>query len=344
VAQPRLLSYSEIHCALTCWAQHAFAYTGHLTDGDALHGRDIPLVLSEGRAHGAAAARWHQQGKSLMAALEAADALRRSLEADELEQREMGLVPSVEDRVATEARMLDLLAHYVDVATPLANLTRLEDEIVVAIPSRTGIHASSRYRFQCYIDGWTTDDQDRPWLVEFKLRRRLSSVELIANSRQLRWYAWALRQAKGIEPVGVLVDEFLNEVPRRPRILQSGIPSHATNQLVRTLDYRRVCEEYGVEPTTTAIDAFDRITWHQRVPIFFGEGELDEAGSELVAAAKLIRDLDSGELAPVRHVSPMTCNSCRYRRICAHPEDDLFVESLFERVSPKRNRHLEEVA
>jgi hypothetical protein len=79
------------------------------------------------------------------------------------------------------------------------------------------------------------------------------------------------------------------------------------------------------------------------VPILFRDGELDEAGRELVTAAQLIRDLDAGHLEPLRHVSPMTCNGCRYRRICANPDDELFVESLFELVEPKRERQLQEV-
>lgn len=337
MAQPRLLSHSEIDTALTCWARHAFAYTGRLTDGYALRPREIPLVLSEGRAHGAAVAKWHERGKTLMAALEAADALRRSLVEDEQEMRAVGLEPSVQDRVATEARLMDILGHYVTTVEPLGNLTRLEDEVIVPIPSRTGINASSRYRFQCFIDGWTVDEQGRAWLVEFKLRRRLHTVELIANSRQMRWYAWALRQAKGIEPVGVLVDETWNEVVAPPRMIASGV-SHAKQQRTTAELYIAVCREHGVEPHVDTVDHFDSIRWHHRVPVLFRDGELDQAGRELVTAAQLIRDLDSGQLEPLRHVSPMTCGPCRFRRVCANPQDQLFVESLFTLEPPKRLR------
>jgi hypothetical protein len=260
VAQPRLLSHSEIDTALTCWARHAFAYTGRLTEGYALRPREIPVVLSEGRAHGSAVARWHERGRTLTAALEAAEALRRSLAADEQEMMAAGVTPPVENRVATESRLTEILGHYVDTVEPLGNLTRLEEEIVVAIPSRTGVHASSRYRFQCFIDGWTLDEQGRPWLVEFKLRRRLQTVELIANSRQLRWYAWALRQAKGIEPVGVLVDETWNETVSPPRMIASGV-SHARQQHTTADRYIAVCREHGVEPhvdTSTHIERFCR--------------------------------------------------------------------------------------
>ena len=78
MAGPRLLSYSEIDTAMTCWARHAFAYTGHLTGGRALRARAIPRVLSEGRALGAAVAKWHEQAPTLLAALDAAEVLRES--------------------------------------------------------------------------------------------------------------------------------------------------------------------------------------------------------------------------------------------------------------------------
>ena len=223
---------------MACWARHAFAYTGHLSDGTTLRPRAIPIVLSEGRAFGAAAARWHERGHTLLAAIDGAEALRRSLDEDEREHPVF-----VDQRVVVEERLLELYAHYIDITEPLPNLTRLEDEVITAIPSRTGRHHSNRFRFQCLIDGWTELDTG-PWLVEFKLRKRLHTVQQIAASRQIRWYAWALREVKGIDPVGVLVEQRLNEVPRagadpqeRPgvarhqpadhaRALRRGLPGH----------------------------------------------------------------------------------------------------------------------
>jgi hypothetical protein len=343
----RLLSYTEVETALTCWARHAFQYTGHLTGGDTLRPRTIPTVLSEGRAWGSAVAAWHSGGQTLLSHLDAAEALRTSLDADELEMVSRGVHMSANVRTESEERLNAILAHYIATTVPLDNLSRLEDEVIVGIPSRGGKHASTRYRFQARIDGWTLDDQGRPWLVEFKLRGQLMSVHLMQTSRQLRWYAWALRQAKGIEPIGVLVDERLNEVPRSPRVVKAkrkgegrdGLTvSHATNQLITAADYVRVCADYDSEPSDELLDHLNRIVWQQRVPLIFRPGELDEAGRELTAAAKLIRDLDSGELQPIRHATPGTCGRCRFREICPNPGDDLYVDTLYERSLPKRVR------
>jgi hypothetical protein len=282
-----------------------------------------------------------------MAAVDAAEALRASLDADELEHAQLGVVLPVEERIGIEDYLMKVLTQYIRTATPLGNLHRLEEEIRVPIPSRTGVRSSSRYHFHCFIDGWTFDDKGRPWLVEFKLRSRLQSAALISNSRQLRWYAWALRKAKGIEPIGVLVDETWNTAPQPPRLVRAmrkgeGVDgqtvSHALNQHTTVDAYELACEFFSVDPLPDTIKVLQEIVWNRRTPILFSDGELDEAGAELVSAAKLIRDLDAEVLQPIRHVSAMTCNGCRFKDICANPGDELYVDTLFERVVPKRDR------
>jgi len=78
--------------------------------------------------------------------------------------------------------------------------------------------------------------------------------------------------------------------------------------------------------------------WGQRVSVMFGPEELDAAGEELVSAAKLIRDLDRGELTPIRNAHKLRCNGCRFRSICADPTDEATVDEEFERTVPKRLR------
>lgn len=342
MASPRLLSHSEIQMALTCPARHAFAYTGRLTAGTTLRSRSIAVVLSEGRAWGAAVAKWHEKGHTLLGAVEAVEALRASLDEDELQMRVAGLSPDLTQRVQIEEKLISIFSHYTATQKPLRNLTRLEDEIIERIPSRGGVKRSTHYRFQCFIDGWTTDIDENPWLVEFKLRNRLSSTQLIQTDRQLRWYSWALREAKGIEPVGVILDERLNQAPKPARLLKDRhgghTVSHAIHQLCTAEEYVAACQHFGVEPLQETLRHLNARAWGMRTHIMFRKGELDEAGLELTSAAKLIRDLDSGELAPIRNVSAMNCNGCRFREICPHPEDELYVDTLFERTIPKRKR------
>lgn len=322
---------------MTCWARHAFAYTGHLTNDTTLRPRGIAPILSEGRAWGAAVAAWHSHGADLLGLFAAITALRASLDSDEREMADRGFPVDLAGRLETEDRLVEMLEHYVATAEQLPNLTRLEDEVVVAVPSRRGGRASTRYKFLCRIDGFT-DREGQRWLVEFKLRRGLQPVELIQRSRQIRWYAWALAQTMAEPPIGVLVDERLNEAPRAARVLKSGLPSHAVDQITTPDVYVDACHAADIPPKASTVDALKARAWQQRIPIMFRPGELEDAGRELVSAAKLIRDLDSGELEPIRHATRMTCQGCQFKAICDAPMDEHYVSTLFERTVPKRLR------
>lgn len=352
----RSISYSEISSAQTCQARHAFGYTGHLTYGQTLHRRAIAPRLSHGRAWGAAVAAWHAfpADHTLMgcwqpvrAKMAAHGSLLASYAADIAEQAQSGVWVSPLLQVERQNWLAEVLDHYVATADRLPNLTRLEGEIDIPLPSRTGRRSSSLYRFQGFIDGFTVDDHDHEWIDEFKLRDSLTSVKQIELGRQIRWYAWAHQRASGRQVVGVIVDERLSKAPKPPRLVQARrkhegidgyVPSHAVDQLCLPEDYLTLCEEYGVSYHDETVLALQQRVWQQRVPIPFRPSELEEAGQELVSAAKLIRDLDSGDLFPVRNAQPALCNGCKFRDVCAEPNDELFVDTLFERTVPKRLR------
>lgn len=333
----RLLSHSEIESALTCFARHAFAYTGHLSGGDTLKRKELAPILSAGRAWGAAVAAWHQNAHLLTGPWEAHVALITSLDADELEMIERGYQPDPLARVETQDRLAACLDHYIAITDPLPSLSRLEDSIIAGVPSRTGRRASTRYKFLALIDGFTYIDGN-PWIVEFKFRTSLTPGKHIAMSRQIRRYAWAFRQVKGVDPVGVIVDETLNRPPGQPKVLKNGKTSHDKAQFITPEAYIESCQETGVEPVDTTVEALRQREWHKRFPVMFRDGELDEAGLELVSAAKLIRDLDSGELYPIRNTVKMHCQGCRFLDICEEPDDDILVDSHYERTVPKRLR------
>lgn len=343
----RSFSFSEASTALDCFARHAFAYTGRLTDGEALRAKHVAPKLDEGKAWGAACAAWHATG-DLTSAVKALDDVMDEVAK---RQQEHGLFIAEQlDQMRTY--LIDLLVDYSNDAQQLEGLTRLEQELLVPIPSRTGNNYSSRYRFLSYIDGWWVDDWHQAWLVEFKLRDDLMDAWQIQLSRQMRWYSWAWAQRSGIVPVGVLMDERRNAVPKEPRLVNARskrelqdmhgkTPSHAQDQLCRSEDYVRLCGEYGVDYVPETLDALAQRRWQQRVPVLFREDELDETGKELVTAAKLIQLLDSGELYPLRNAKPSNCRGCRFKDICPAPDEGL-VDELFERVPPKRLRALAE--
>lgn len=335
----RLISHTEITTAMTCWAKHAFAYTGHLTDGSTLKQKELAPILGDGRAWGAAVAAWHRASGGMFPLWEAHEALRASLKADEAEMADRGFPVDVGRRVEAENRLGAMLDHYSVTAEPLPNLTRLEGEIVVPLPSRSGSgRSSTRYRFQCFLDGYTAQDGQQ-WIVEFKLRGRLTEPALLERQRQPPWYAWSLGRVQGgHRPTGVIVDERLNAVPNEPKINKNGKPSHDKAQVITSQSYVEACLERDEQPKMEVVASLDQRAWQQRFPLMLSQAELDTAGLELVSAAQLIRDLDSGQLTPIRNATRSNCQSCRYSQICANPQDHLLVDSLFERTVPKRLR------
>jgi hypothetical protein len=348
----RTLSYSEIQCAMTCQARHAFCYTGHLTGGETLKRRQMKPILSNGRAWGAAVAAWHafSAPEGLMevfgpgiAQMTAHGALRESYAHDVIEQRDLGINMDIEtqiDRVDWVGKVLD---HYMSTAKKLPNLTRLEGEVNVPIPSRSGKRGSSRYRFQGYLDGFT--DDDGLWIVEYKLRDNLTPVDVISLSRQIRSYAWCFAREADAVPVGVIVDERLAAFPKPARLVKGKkksdpdfVPSHSKDQMTTPEMYIALCEKFDEDPHDDVVEHLGARQWQQRVPITFTEGELEEVGEELVSAAKTIRDLDSGERYPVRNTQPQLCRSCRWKEACAAPDERVYLESLFDYTVPKRLR------
>lgn len=280
-------------------------------------------------------------------------ALRDSYAADVAEQAERGVHVPAEKEVVYLDALDQTLAHYMTIAQPLGNLTRLEGDLYCPLPSRTGRRPSNLYAFEGRLDGFTIDEHGNEWIVEFKFRDQLTPAAVIQNGRQIRDYAWARQRESGHPIVGAIVEERLNDFPKEARIVQAkrkgeGIDgytvSHAVNQVTTVDRYLEACEEYGEDPKPETITAIEGRRWQQRVHIDFDAGELEEAGRELVSSAKLIRDLDSGELYPVRNTQPMLCNGCRFKEICPNPEDELFVETIFELTQPKRLRYLEAAA
>jgi hypothetical protein len=337
----RTLSHTEIQTVTTCEAKHALSYTGHLTGGSTLKAKTVAPVLRDGRAWGRGVAAYCENVLRTDADVIARQAICASLEEDYDEQVAAG----VADMVALdEARafLFDLLDHYIETTEPLP-ITRPEHELDVPIPARNSHRASRRYRFQAFLDGLHEDDDGRVWVVEFKLRGKLTPLPQLYRDRQIRRYAWAGWRALDIDPVGVIVDERLKEVPKAPRVLKSGKPSHAKDQLCAAGAYRAVCEEHGVEMDRETFDALNARRWQQREAIMFRPGELAEVGEELVSAAWLIRDLDSGRRAPILNPSNAHCNGCQFREICPELSDGL-IDMSFRRTVPKRLRSADDLA
>ena len=340
----RSISYSEVASALHCPAQHDFAYGDRLA-GSSLVERELAPPLERGRAWGATIAAYHQAltYADLIPELVAEAALWKSLREMSEPQRKAG-VYNDEQAQELEHRIWGIFEHYTSVSEPLY-VVALEGRLDVALPALTGPRSSPYYRFHGYVDARTWESPS--YLVEYKLRDRLTPVPILVRQRQVRDYAWAYQKQTGIEIAGVWVDETLNAIPGPARIVQAkrkdqGIDgltvSHASDQLTTPERYIKACYMYGEKPVGDTLKALKARKWHQRVPIHFRPSELEEVGHELRSAARLIRDLDSGDLYPIRNATVMTCQGCRFREICDNPEDTEVVDALFDREPAKRYR------
>lgn len=339
----RTLSHSEIVAVSTCEAKHSFLYTGVLTDGTVLKPKTAAPKLREGRAWGRAVAAYHAATGQLDAPVVARDVLNAALIEDATQQQEAGVYdPAAHEAMA--ARLHALLEHYIATTEPLAVVT-LEREIDVAVRSRTGRRRSNRYRFLAYLDAVHQDPGGRWWIVEYKLRGQLTSFAQIALGRQVRRYAWAWREQTGVEPAGVIVDERWNEIPKPARLVKGRgkdapmVASHARDQITTPDLYVAACEATGEEPNEETRAHLAGRRWQLRDPVVFRAGEIDEAGEELVSAAQLVRDLDSGLRHPIRNPSQPNCGGCFFREICPAPDPEL-IDALYVRKAPKRERGL----
>jgi hypothetical protein len=320
----RLISHSETSALLTCQHRWDFQY-GFQLAGSSLKSKDTPLQLREGRAWGAAVAA-HHTGADLADCMTAAV---ESLEADADRQREFGMFIQ-EEYDESVLRLSALIEHYRADNPPLG-IEKLEHEIVVPIPSRSGRQDSNRYKLQTYFDGILTDEAGRVWIIEFKLRKQLSALQQIVLSRQIRWYAWAYRKETGVEPAGVIVDERLNALPKPVKLNKNGSVSKVQSCTVAEYLEAGGDDEEVLEKLRTK-------RWSQRESILLTTAEIDEAGQQLVSAGQQIRDFDTADRYPVRNPSPLYCPGCQFRDACPNPNDDELIDALFERVPPKKDR------
>ena len=330
----RLLSHSEISTAYDCQAKHAYSYTGVLTGGDALRPKRTHINLREGRAWGAGIAAWHYTGDKSAAHA----AMARSLAADAEQLTEAGFYDAQEHH-ATKNKLAAILDHEIGTSGRL-DLVSMEEHLLVSL--RGPKQRSSTYNFEGYLDGVAKDASGAFWIVEFKLRKQLSSLDQVARSPQLRRYAWAWREQHGVNPAGIILDERLNAAPSDVKLNANGSVSKVQSCTVDA--YLAACLQAEQEPDEEVLAKLAAKRWGERHRVFLTELEVTRAGRELGSAARLIRQLDNGDLDPVANPSPMRCPGCAFKEICGSPYDPELIDALFERVPPKRLRPEKEAA
>lgn len=369
----RLISHSEIETLQDCALRWEFSYSDRLL-GFSIATRDPNVYLRRGKAWGRGVARWHETGS-----LDAADALMlASIEKDAARQQAAGTYDA-DAHAELWTLLRGSLADYANTVERL-NVHSPEFEINVPIPSRTGRRKSSRYRLQARLDNLAVKDGET-YIVEYKYRSSLSSLEDLLRSRQHRIYAWGYREQFGIEVRGTIIDERLAEIPSPVRFNGDGSVSRVQScnpveyveafgrvpmgvaalsksgkplksQACHPDLYERACVVAGVEPDGDVLarlearyepdgeilDGLHAKKWQNRETVLFSPGELDEAGEQLVTAARLIQGHESGEFYPIRNPVAHRCRSCFAKDVCLTPTDSELAAALYDVKPAKRKR------
>lgn len=294
----RIISQSEIATFLDCQFKHGFAYGGL---GEPIRAKSRPEYLADGSSWGSAIALLHTEGFN--AAYDSLAAL-----------------PEGENR----EKLIQLLSSYTNKYEPL-NLIETEKELTVHL-ARPDNDLLGWY-YVGHLDGVHKDSDGFLWIVEYKLRTTLYSLEQISFMRQIKWYAWAwIKQFKTM-PRGIIVDETLNQLPKPIRFNKNG--SVSAVQSCTAEEYVDACLKHHTPVNENTLQKLQEKQWHARHKIFFSERELAEVPEELDRVASLLRHYDSGALRPVRNTTAR-CARCEYKLICPDPNNSLLREEFYE--------------
>lgn len=369
----RVISHSEINTLDTCPKRHDLQYSGQLLGGETLRPKTDAPILRDGRAWGAMVAAWHQTGDVAVAELE----MRKLLDedADKMLAADVPMEVVADGVEETSTFLINLLADYcrehdaptLDPATSgRIPGDRPEEQLLVPLLSRSGKSDSNRYVFDGRLDLVYTDERGLDWIIEFKLRKSLTSYAMIKRDPQFRRYAWAWKRATGREIAGVIIDERRKDVPLPPRMVKAKkmsdaqkayraeckkageeedkeyfssladlVPSHAKDQLCTAEAYEANCKECGVDPDPETVEALTARQWQQRVPIFLSKKALEIVGLELTGAGQDIHNADTGMTYPRAKPSNMNCGGCPFNDICDDLDNTEYIDFLFNRKPPK---------
>lgn len=293
----RYITRSEIRSLLDCEARWDFRYSDRLA-GSSLEPIVVPNLLALGTSWDTVV-KTYNHGGSVGAVL-------------------LDLYKGEDNRIVH-------LAHrYASLYKPMRTVT-VKPFIVEILPGmKVAIQPDDRL----------IDENGRTWLVEYKLRTSLTSLEYLQRDLQGMLYVYGARKS-GKEVAGVIFDEMLNELPTEMRFKKDGGPSKVQSCSVQ--EYIRGCEAIGFDPDPDIVAKLEVRRVHQRVPIEFYDFDLEGIDDLLKSAELHIQLLERGAMYPKRIRNPMMCRLCEFNPICEHPDPDL-IDFTFTRREARRNR------
>ena len=177
--QVRTLSFTEISTALQCEAKHDFSYGDRLA-GSALKSKTVLPVLSGGRCLGRDGGGLARLGRPRPGARGDVRLARTGTPSASASS----VYHDREQHTELRERLERIFAHYDHDRRAAAAALARGGRCWSRCPRSTARRGRrSKYRFLAYFDGIHEDAEGRVWLIEFKLRARLSALDLVANSR-----------------------------------------------------------------------------------------------------------------------------------------------------------------
>jgi hypothetical protein len=169
------------------------------------------------------------------------------------------------------------------------------------------------------------------WIVDHKSAASAPSEEGVDFDDQVTGYCYVVWRLTGIIPKGVIYNVLMKQVPKEPRMVQTGL-STAKDQLTTADQYRQALKDNGLmkgskvtsEKHAECLNALLARGWapfFRRVEVSRNEHELYQFEQRLSQEYKDM--LEASESPKLLYPNPSTwwCPSCSVRSICRAIED-----------------------
>jgi hypothetical protein len=98
------------------------------------------------------------------------------------------------------------------------------------------------YTYRGTLDRIVIDPYDRLWIVDYKSASRMDTLKLETDP-QMSAYAWGAYRYFGIKFEGVILMQFVKDVPEKPRLLKNGTFSQSKTQKTTYKLYTEALQE-----------------------------------------------------------------------------------------------------
>jgi len=267
----------------------------------------------------------------------ALDGFRREL-AEQLNARrepDTGAI-SLEDEMDFQERTLlgeGMLKHYCEYWQDKDTFTPLKTEIEFEVP----VPGLQDTVYQGRIDALVEDQHGGYWIVDHKTRGQFGGTDHYELDEQSGSYCWALQEMLGLKIEGVIFNELLKSVPKKPELLVRGGLSKNRSQRTTYELYLQALKDNNIAPH----DYLDFLEFlREKGNPFFRRIQVHRSQTELKNLGEQIRQEALDMFDPNLRIYPapgmFNCMGCSYRLPCLAINDGSDVQWIIEANFKKR--------